>query len=206
MEKYISYKPTSGRGPIRKTDSPEEGFEIIRDWTYKFTIGRYSEFELQLTIPRENYPDLDFLDKNYKRKPLSGTWEEYDLVEWIFLQIELPDLFNLMNSKPEFFKQYEYSIKFLVDFVFLDQNENVLKGQNLYDNDKQSWFLAFIYEDSVSIEPTFMFPFEADDDDFKSFYKYLENNFPFELSDKNLYLNTENPRSKSGVTKLKLRK
>lgn len=207
MINHISYALTrSIPGPSLKTKGPEEGFEIIKYWTQKYTIGQYSNFELQLTIPRDNYPNLDFLDNTFKRQPLTYTSSEEDYCEWTFVQAELPELFDLIRTNNDFFVDHNYSIKVLVDFIFLDEKGDLLKGQNLYNNEEHSRFLGFINFDSVSIEPTIIFPFGGDSNDFKDFFKYFESIFPFKLNERNLYLTVENHKSKSRYLRRKLRK
>ena len=207
MKNYISYHLTKTiPGPKVKINDPKEGFEIIREWTNKYTVGTYSEFSLRLTIPSKKYPSVDFLDNAFIREPLRATFDDMDLCEWRFVQAALPKLFEFIKTANDFFSRYDYCIIVSTEFIFLDKNNNLLKGQNLYNYNEHSHFLSFISKGELRIEPSFIFPFDSDNDSFNDFYKYFESNFPFKLNDKNLYLTIVNAKTKWGSTTSKLRK
>ena len=207
MKNYISYHLTRTiPGPKLKINNQEEGFEIIKQWSNIFTIGHYSKLELQITIPRKNYPKLDFLDDIFIRQPLTSTIDNNDVCEWTFVLATLPRLFDLLKTRRDFFDKYNHTIMVVADFIFLDMDDHLLKGQNLYNYDQHSQLFCFIEPNVLSIEPFFKFPFDSDNDTFKEFYEYVESNLPFKLSEKNLYITKEDPGSKYGSVTRKLRK
>lgn len=209
MKQYITYHLTKNvPGPKLKIASPEEGFEIIKQWTQKYSVGKYVKISLELTIPHDNYPDVQFLDDEFLREPLSGYVHNgslvFDVCEWKVVPFRLDKLFKFLREKKEFFDLHEFYIVVFCEFVLLDQKSQLLKGQNLYENGQYSNIFAFIRNGELSVEPSFFLPFENETPQFKVFYKFLEKNFPFKLNYRNLYLQTQNDDPKKGYTSRKL--
>lgn len=200
MDSCIGYHLTrTVAGPKIDIENPRQGFEIIKNWTQRFTVGTYVAFKLHLHIPVDNYPDLEFLDDEFFRQKVnmtitSGGIDITHVCEWKVVYIRMPELFDLIDKKIDFFRQHNFSIMMDIEFVLLDENNDLLEGQNLYEGPRSS-LSCFLYEKKINLEPSLIFPFASDNKKFRKFYSYFKSNFPFKLNDKNLYLYGKHPKT-----------
>lgn len=195
MKNHISYSLTKNiPGPKLKIESAKQGFELIQNWCEQYTIGQFRSIEFYLEVPQHDQPNLEFLDLEFLRQPVSSTIEysliqlKIEVLEWKVVLSRLPILFQLISTHLELFESYNFRIRVGIDCVLLDENGQVLKEQYLYSDDDHTWILAFINNKTISIEPTLYFPFKEDDANFKKFFHYFKGHFPFKLNEKNLYI------------------
>lgn len=210
MMNFITYHLTKTvAGPSLKIINFEQGFNILMEWSEKYTIGTFRKISLQLTINEKEKVNLDILDEKFIRKPISSTIidnkNKFNIIEWEIAPNRLKDLFEQINATPTFYESYEFKIIVITDFILLDKKGIPLSRQNLYKENQSSNLIVFINQNRISIEPRLYFPFENDDLQFKELYDFLIETFPFKLNEKNLFITTENIKSKYGYLTKKLR-
>lgn len=202
MKNHVGYGLTKTiPGPRIKAGSAEEGIVILMDWMKEHAIAAFDFIKLQLTIPQGNFPDLQFLDDQFKNIGSDG-WVDSDFRCWQLVPAVLHELLEMIRVKRMFFLHYNYEIIISLHLILLDDGQ-LMKGQDLLSVDSCSSILAFVRDREISIEPRFRFPFPEDNTEFRTYYEKFKFSFPFRMNDKNLYLVMAKPGGGSSYKRIK---
>jgi hypothetical protein len=138
---------------------------------------------------------IEKVDRDYYTHTKWGSVNDYytgketsEFLAWNIPRDRLKETLVYLHENSGVLAKYNGQITIGIHFLLLDANGRVLPGRHLDNQDiPQSHFLLFLSKNSC-ISPVIYFFFSNYNENFKTYYDYLNLDTPFKLNNKHLRL------------------